>query len=55
MKGASLGAFLLGVVTLWRGKSVVEWIEHLREAAIQRAMMTAGLADETDERREGIA
>ncbi|HZK36810.1 MAG TPA: hypothetical protein VFC57_07660 [Aeromicrobium sp.] len=49
MRGAAFVALLLGVVTLWRGKSIVEWIEHLREAAIVRALDRAGVIDRPDE------
>lgn len=49
MRGAALVAFLLGVVTLWRGRSIVEWIEHLRDRAIVRALDRSGVADRPDD------
>jgi hypothetical protein len=42
--GALVG-FFIGVLTLWKGKSVVEWIEHLRDRAIERAILREGVVE----------
>ena len=48
IRGGALVGFLLGIVTLWRGKSVTEWIENWRDRAIARALVKAGIEDPAD-------
>lgn len=53
LKIGGLLAFLLGIGTLWKGKSVTEWIEHWRDAAIRRALIKAGLPHNPSTERRG--
>ncbi len=43
LKIGALVGFLIGAWTLWKGKSVTEWIDHWRDLAIRRALLKAGM------------
>ena len=43
LKIGALVGLLVGTWTLWKGKSITEWIDHWRDSAIRRAIRRAGM------------